>query len=145
MILVNACATCSSNKGSFPVNFTKLQGDQPVIELVRRKSILFAHFGVHLLHPKLLTGSHQPVSELVCLVNLTCVCPFLLFSTLSPQTTKKSWERAKISLKSVDASCRIDLSELSRMPLEVEMDDMNRGRTQKNTGEEVASRKLRKN
>ncbi|CAM9720781.1 unnamed protein product [Pylaiella littoralis] len=48
----------------------------------------------------------------------------------------QSWERAKISLKSVDASCRIDLSELSRMPLEVEMDDMDRGRTQKNTGEE---------
>lgn len=56
----------------------------------------------------------------------------------------KSWERAKIGLKSIRGDCRIDLSELSQMPLEVEMDDMDRGRTMKNRGGEVRFRGIRK-
>lgn len=53
---------------------------------------------------------------------------------------EKSWERAKISLRNVNESCRIDLSELSHMPLEVEMASMDEGRGMKNRGGQVRRR-----
>lgn len=54
-----------------------------------------------------------------------------------PDQRRKSWERAKVGLQRVDGECRIDLSELSQMPLEVDMNDMDHGRTLKNRGGEV--------
>eukprot|EP00903_Cladosiphon_okamuranus_P015919 g14704.t1 len=48
----------------------------------------------------------------------------------------QAWERAKVSLQSVNDECRVDLSELSREPLEVEMSSMDNGRRLKNRGGE---------
>lgn len=42
-----------------------------------------------------------------------------------------------MSLQSVDDECRVDLSELSREPLEVDMASMDNGRKLKNRGDEV--------
>lgn len=53
----------------------------------------------------------------------------------------KNWERAKLGLKSVDADCQIDLSELSTSMLDVTMGAMDNGRRQKNQGGDV--RRLR--
>lgn len=54
-----------------------------------------------------------------------------------PTGMQQAWERAKVSLQSVDDDCRIDLSELSSEPLEVEMESMDDGRRLKNKGGEV--------
>ncbi|CAM9486618.1 unnamed protein product, partial [Scytosiphon promiscuus] len=48
----------------------------------------------------------------------------------------QSWERAKVGLRSIKHGCRVDLSELSNLPLEVTMEAMDRGRNLKNTGGE---------
>ncbi|CAM9721061.1 unnamed protein product [Pylaiella littoralis] len=58
------------------------------------------------------------------------------FSSSSMYRILQSWERAKVGLQRVDGECRIDLSELSQMPLEVGMNDMDHGRTLKNRGGE---------
>lgn len=50
---------------------------------------------------------------------------------------QQAWERAKVGLQSVNDECRVDLSELSREPLEVEMQSMDEGRRLKNKGREV--------
>lgn len=42
-----------------------------------------------------------------------------------------------MKLKSVGGECRVDLSELSRDPLEVDMESMDNGRRLKNRGGEV--------
>lgn len=49
----------------------------------------------------------------------------------------KAWERAKVSLQSVDDECRVHLGELSQEPLEVDLASMDEGRRLKNTEEEV--------
>eukprot|EP00752_Nemacystus_decipiens_P007641 g6830.t1 len=48
----------------------------------------------------------------------------------------QAWERAKVRLPSVDADLRVDLSELSSEPLEVEMASMDNGRKQRNKAAE---------
>ncbi|CAM9559388.1 unnamed protein product, partial [Ectocarpus sp. 8 AP-2014] len=56
------------------------------------------------------------------------------FSSSASYRINQAWERAKISLRSVDHDCRIDLSELSREPLEVTTEEMDEGRGLKNRG-----------
>lgn len=52
-------------------------------------------------------------------------------------SARQAWERAKVGLQSVEDECLVDLAELSREPLEVEMASMDNGRRLKNHGEEV--------
>lgn len=66
-----------------------------------------------------------------------CIILMLFELRVATINVRKAWERAKVSLQSVDESCRIDLSELSRMPLEVEMESMDNGRKLGNRGGEV--------
>lgn len=47
-----------------------------------------------------------------------------------------------MSLQSVHDECRIDLSELSGYPLEVEMESMDHGRRLKNRGTEVRAERV---
>eukprot|EP00752_Nemacystus_decipiens_P005430 g4921.t1 len=60
----------------------------------------------------------------------------VFFASSAMYRILQAWERAKVSLRSVKEDCRIDLSELSRMPLEVEMESMDNGRRLKNRGGE---------
>lgn len=52
-------------------------------------------------------------------------------------SARQAWERAKVGLQSVEDECLVDLAELSREPLEVEMASMDNGRRLKNHGGEV--------
>ena len=56
---------------------------------------------------------------------------------LHPTDMPQAWERAKVGLRRVDDDCRIDLSELSSEPLEVEMENMDDVRRLKNRGGQV--------
>ncbi|CAB1102322.1 unnamed protein product [Ectocarpus sp. CCAP 1310/34] len=56
------------------------------------------------------------------------------FASSASYRINQAWERAKIGLRSLDHDCRIDLSELSREPLEVTKDEMDEGRRLKNIG-----------
>eukprot|EP00752_Nemacystus_decipiens_P005431 g4922.t1 len=60
----------------------------------------------------------------------------IFFASSAMYRILQSWERAKVSLQSVNDECRVDLSELSREPLEVEMEGMDNGRRLKNRGGE---------
>lgn len=53
---------------------------------------------------------------------------------------RKAWERAKVGLQNVEDECLVDLAELSREPLEVDMASMDDGRRLKNQGGEVRKR-----
>lgn len=76
--------------------------------------------------PRLVINCSRPET-----VQIPLVLPLL------PNCNVQAWERAKVSLESVDESCPIDLSELSRMPLEVEKESMDTARRLRNDGGEV--------
>lgn len=67
-------------------------------------------------------------------------CHLDVASTIMCTCIRKAWERAKVSLKRVDDECRVDLSELSRDPLEVDMGSMDNGRRLRNKGEKVRAK-----